>query len=88
MDKGYDMFLLFLFYYARQAHNFKNQMFLTSKYKSASMVYEKTLLQRKFCCKLKVRISKVSKRGVHPVVRLQKKRGGTAIIRTAKSAAA
>ena len=88
MDKEYDMFLLFLFYYARQAHNFKNQMFLTSKYKSASMVYEKTLLQRKFCCKLKIRISKVSKRGVHPVVRLQKKRGGTAIIPTAKSAAA
>ena len=39
IDKEYDMFLLFLFYYARQAHNFKKHMFLTSKYKSASFVY-------------------------------------------------
>ena len=31
IDKEYIMFLLFLFYYARQAHNFKNQMFFTSK---------------------------------------------------------
>ena len=38
IDKEYDMFSLFLFYYARQAHIFKNQMFLISKYKSASMV--------------------------------------------------
>ena len=29
------MFLPFLFYYARQAHNLKKQMFFTSKYKSA-----------------------------------------------------
>ena len=35
---GYEIFLLFLCYYAWQAHNFMNQMFLTSKYKSASMV--------------------------------------------------
>ena len=31
IDKEYIMFLLFLFYYARQAHNFKNQMFFASK---------------------------------------------------------
>ena len=43
---------------------------------------EKTLLQSKFCCKLKSSISKVSKCGVHSVARLKKKRGGTAIIRT------
>ena len=49
---------------------------------------EKTLLQSKFCCKLKSSISKVSKRGEHSVVRLKKKRGGTAIIRTQKSATA
>ena len=34
---------------------------------------EKTLLQSKFCCKLKSSISKVSKRGEHSVVRLKKK---------------
>ena len=49
---------------------------------------EKTLLQSKFCRKLKSSISKVSKRGEHSVVRLKKKRGGTAIIRTQKSATA
>ena len=37
-EKENEIFLFFLFYYARQARNFKNQMFLTSKYKSASMV--------------------------------------------------
>ena len=60
-------------------------MLLTSKYKSALMVQRKTLLLSKFCCILK---SKVSKRGVHSVVRLQKKRGGTAIIPSPKSATA
>ena len=63
IDKECDMFLLFLFYYARQTRNFKNQMFLTSKYKSASI--EKILLQSKFCCKLK---PSISKHGVHSVV--------------------
>ena len=43
---------------------------------------EKTLLQSKFCRKLKSSISKVSKCGVHSVVRLQKKCSGTAIIPT------
>ena len=38
IDKEYNMILLFLFYYVKQAHNFKKQIFLTSKYKSASMV--------------------------------------------------
>ena len=38
IDKEYEMFLLFLLYYAWKARNFKNQMFLISKYKSASMV--------------------------------------------------
>ena len=41
IDKEYEMFLLFLFYYLRQARNFKSQMFLTSKYQSASMVQRK-----------------------------------------------
>ena len=49
---------------------------------------EKTLLQSKFCCKLKSSISKDSKRGVHSVVRLQKKWEGTTIITTPKSATA
>ena len=61
-DKECDMFLLFLFYYARQTCK-KNQMFRTSKYKSASI--EKVLLQSKFCCKLK---SSISKHGVLSVV--------------------
>ena len=43
---------------------------------------EKTLFQSKFCRKLKSSISKVSKCGVHSVVRLQKKWEGTAIIPT------
>ena len=38
---------------------------------------EKTLLQSKFCRTLKSNISKVSKRGVLSVLRLQKKREGT-----------
>ena len=37
---------------------------------------------------IKVKYLKVSKRGVHSVVRLQKKRGGTANIPTPKSATA
>ena len=49
---------------------------------------EKKLPQNKFCCKLKSNISKVSKRGVHSVARLQKKRGGTANIPTPESATA
>ena len=43
IDKEYIMFLLFLFYYARQAHNFKNQMFFTSKLKPVSMVKGKNI---------------------------------------------
>ena len=43
---------------------------------------EKTLLQSKFCRKLKSSISKVSKRGVHSVVRLQKKWEGAVITPT------
>ena len=45
---------------------------------------EKTLIQSKFFRKLKSSILKVSKRGVHSVERLQKKRRGTAIIPTPK----
>ena len=43
---------------------------------------EKKLPQSKCCCKLKSNISKVSKRGVHSVVRLQKKWEGAVITPT------
>ena len=49
---------------------------------------EKTLLQSKFCRTLKSNISKVSKRGVLSVLRLQKKREGTTITPTPKSGTA
>ena len=64
IDKEYDMFLLFLFYYARQAQNFENQLFPQNK-SQLQWFKEKTFLQSKFCCKLK---SSISKQWVHSVV--------------------
>ena len=65
IDKECDMLLLFLFYYARQTCNFKNQMFLTLILVSFNGLKKKTSLHNKFCCKLK---SSISKHGVHSVV--------------------
>ena len=78
------MICFYSFYFIMQGKLviLRTRCFLHQNTSQLQWFKEKTLFQSKFCRKLKSSISKVSKCGVHSVERLQKKRGGTAIIPT------
>ena len=82
------MFCSFYFIMQDKLIILRTRYFLHQNTSQLQWLKEKKLLQSKFCCNRKSSISKVSKHGEHSVVRLKKKRGGTAIIRTQKSATA
>ena len=64
--------MFFLFNHARQAHNLKNQVFLTSKYKSASIVLRKNITPKYILMQIKVKMDCIQLQGCRKSVKEQR----------------